>query len=77
MAPKNIQMMLMAMDAVNVCHHAQAQEQVEKESIALLMSMQIELLNFVTYDSQRFFIDPSRELIIEWASARKGDKSST
>jgi hypothetical protein len=76
MAPKNIQMMLMAMDAVNVCHCAQAQEQVERESIALLMSTQIELLNFVTYDSQRFFIDPSRELIIEWTNSRKRDQGS-
>jgi len=76
MAPKNMQMMLMAMDAVNVCHHAQAQEQVEKESIALLMSTQIELLNFVTYDSQRYFIDPSREMVIEWANPRERDTGS-
>jgi len=71
MSPKNLQLMLMACDAANLCHHAQAHEQIDKMSTALLMSLQVELINFITYDSQRFFIDPTREIVIEWAGQNK------
>jgi len=76
MSPKNLQLMLMACDAANLCHYAQAHEQIDKMSTALLMSLQVEMLNFITYDSQRYFIDPSREMVIEWANPRERNTGS-
>jgi hypothetical protein len=71
MEPKNLQIRLMAKDAANVCHAVQAAEQIDKQTTAVMMSLLVELENFITHDAATYYIDPRKEMVVEWASKRE------